>query len=346
MIKVSVIIPIYNVELYISECIDSVLNQNFSHFEILLINDGSTDSSLAICEKYAKIDSRIKVYNKKNGGISSARNYGMDKAQGEYIIFLDSDDFWLNDNALEQLVAAADDTDADLVRGEYHEFKDGEICPNNFTYQRKGSLSVESISEFLTNSITSGFFIWLYLFRRKSINKLRFDEEQKFQEDIEFTLRLFANPLKCVYLPFVFYAYRKRAQSLTTTINVNNLYFSFKLSRRFGLYSDVIQDDSVRRIYLTKAVEIYHSTLETLVSDDYYKDSHSLIENFKLKDLQKDVNIWAKSSSKKIYPFTVYMSPDIASVLLRKYIKVRKFFLIVGSKCKRLLMRILNRLRK
>lgn len=97
MPKISVIIPVYNSEKYIRECLDSVLSQTYSDFEVLIINDGSTDISGEICEEYAKKDLRISVFHKENGGVSSARNLGLEKAQGEWISFLDSDDWISND---------------------------------------------------------------------------------------------------------------------------------------------------------------------------------------------------------------------------------------------------------
>ena len=89
---ISVIVPVYNTEKYLHRCIDSILNQTFTDFELLLINDGSTDSSSAICDEYAEKDCRVRVFHKPNGGVSSARNLGLEKAQGEWITFCDSDD--------------------------------------------------------------------------------------------------------------------------------------------------------------------------------------------------------------------------------------------------------------
>ena len=89
---VSIIIPVYNVEQYLRECVDSVLNQTYSDVEVILVDDESTDQSGNICDEYAEMDSRIKVIHKKNGGVSSARNTGIDKAVGEYLLFVDSDD--------------------------------------------------------------------------------------------------------------------------------------------------------------------------------------------------------------------------------------------------------------
>lgn len=91
--KVSIIVPVYNVEKYLHRCVDSILLQTFTDFELLLIDDGSTDKSVDICDKYALKDSRIRVFHKKNGGVSSARNLGIKKSSGVYILFVDSDDY-------------------------------------------------------------------------------------------------------------------------------------------------------------------------------------------------------------------------------------------------------------
>ena len=100
MPKISVIVPVYNTEKYLHRCVDSILAQTFTDFELLLIDDGSTDSSGAICDEYAQKDSRVRVFHKENGGASSARNLGLDNATGEWITFCDSDDFvysyWLS----------------------------------------------------------------------------------------------------------------------------------------------------------------------------------------------------------------------------------------------------------
>ena len=94
--KISVIVPVYNVEQYLPRCIESILAQTYNDFELLLINDGSSDNSGNICDEYAKNNSRVRVFHKENGGVSSARNMGLDNAQGEYVVFVDSDDFIRN----------------------------------------------------------------------------------------------------------------------------------------------------------------------------------------------------------------------------------------------------------
>ena len=108
--KFSVIIPIYKVEQYLRQCVDSVLAQTYTDVEIILVDDGSPDSCPAICDEYAKKDSRIKVIHKPNGGLSDARNAGLDMAQGEYVLFLDSDDWWDDKDALRKTDASLKDT--------------------------------------------------------------------------------------------------------------------------------------------------------------------------------------------------------------------------------------------
>ncbi|MBQ5852329.1 MAG: glycosyltransferase family 2 protein, partial [Lachnospiraceae bacterium] len=100
---ISIVVPVYNVEKYLERCVDSLINQTYENIEILLIDDGSKDNSGQMCDEYANKDSRITVYHKENGGLSDARNYGMDRAKGEYIIFIDSDDY-VEPNMMEFLI--------------------------------------------------------------------------------------------------------------------------------------------------------------------------------------------------------------------------------------------------
>jgi glycosyltransferase involved in cell wall biosynthesis len=107
---ISIIVPVYNTEKYLDQCIQSILSQTYTDFELLLIDDGSTDSSGAICDRYAEQDSRVRVFHKPNGGVSSARNLGLDNAKGEWVTFCDSDD-WVYDYWLQNFADSSDDVD-------------------------------------------------------------------------------------------------------------------------------------------------------------------------------------------------------------------------------------------
>lgn len=111
---ISIIVPVYNTEKYLDKCIQSVLAQTYTNWELLLIDDGSTDSSGAICDKYAAEDNRIRVFHKENGGVSSARNLGLDNAQGEWISFVDADD-WIENSMLHDAYQKAMDENAEII---------------------------------------------------------------------------------------------------------------------------------------------------------------------------------------------------------------------------------------
>ena len=116
---ISIIVPIYNVEKYLRQCLDSILNQTYQNFECLLINDGSPDNSADICREYVEKDSRFKYFEKENGGLSDARNYGIRQSKGSYLTFVDSDD-WLEHGALDRLYGALKKENADISIGRYN----------------------------------------------------------------------------------------------------------------------------------------------------------------------------------------------------------------------------------
>lgn len=180
MPKLSIIIPIYNAEKYLARCIDSVLAQPLKEIELLLVNDGSPDRSLAICEEYAKKDSRVKVLNKANGGVSSARNMGLDHAQGEYVTFIDADD-WLDEGTITE----------ELLNGGFDVIK----LPRD-----RGS-RLRSYDETLSfsNSKESKRFAaehyncecWGKIYKRSLIGDLRFRLGIRIGEDLIFVARIY-----------------------------------------------------------------------------------------------------------------------------------------------------------
>ena len=175
--KISIIIPIYNTEAYLPKCIDSILSQSFTDYEVLLIDDGSTDGSGQICDSYAKKDNRIRVFHKENGGVSSARNMGLDNAQGEWINFVDSDD-WLE----QDFFVIGKNENVDLIY-QHRFFSDG----NCDSIIRPGIYRGEDYLDFLTeNSQTNLFYMCYSMLLKSDIltdNHIRFDENLRFGED-------------------------------------------------------------------------------------------------------------------------------------------------------------------
>lgn len=179
-IVVSIIVPVYNAEKYLSRCIDSILAQCFTDIELLLIDDGSKDGSGKICDEYAEKDKRIKVFHKVNGGVSSARNLGLDKSKGEYVTFVDADDYLLPETITERLLAG----NYDLIQ----------IPRNNGSFMKTYSHDVvckssESFREFIYRNYY--FECWGRFYKRKVIGAVRFPENLKVGEDLMFFLRLY-----------------------------------------------------------------------------------------------------------------------------------------------------------
>jgi glycosyltransferase involved in cell wall biosynthesis len=209
--------------MYLKECVDSVLMQTYQHYEVLLINDGSTDASPRICDEYTKQDSRIKVIHQKNGGASVARNTGINNASNDYIIFLDSDDYWDDPAALMGINMIAEKTNADVIVWGHKKKQDhsGKIdAPSVFP-----TIDFE-LSQFdvLKQLISTGFYkeaAWDKAVKRSLFlrHKLYF-EQNVFSEDMEWTARVALYSNSFVLYPNAFYIYRRRAGSITTSSEI------------------------------------------------------------------------------------------------------------------------------
>lgn len=187
MTLISVIVPVYNTEKYLDRCIQSILAQTYTDFELLLVDDGSTDSSGAICDKYAEQDSRVRVFHKENGGVSSARNMGLDNVRGEYVGFVDADDYVLPE-FLSNFISIYNGEDV-LIQGIIPDYS----ISNEYIIKKASIDYSGNIQDWLIGLNGCEMFgaLWNKLFKRSIIesNKLRLNETFKFLEDEEFFLR-------------------------------------------------------------------------------------------------------------------------------------------------------------
>lgn len=177
---ITIIVPVYKAEKYLHRCIDSILVQSYADFELLLINDGSPDNSGTICDEYATKDTRVRVFHKKNGGVSSARNLGLDNARGEWVTFVDSDD-WVEESYLEDLIA---NSDADFVLSGFIGIPNGEkILADDLLYER---ISIKDFIMRHQNDLLRG--PWGDLLKLSLIknNSIRFDTRIRYGEDTVF----------------------------------------------------------------------------------------------------------------------------------------------------------------
>ncbi len=213
MHKVSIIIPIYNVELYLSKCLDSVIHQTYKNLEIILINDGSTDSCPQISEEYAVKDVRIKVIHKKNGGLSDARNAGLKIASGDFISFVDSDDL-LSLDFCQKLLNTIIETHADIAECEFYPFEtETELEEISIQYDTKAEIfETEKALELLIREQLKQV-VWNKLYRKEVIAGLQFPVS-KINEDEFWTYKVFGNAKKIAKIPNMLYFYRKQSESI------------------------------------------------------------------------------------------------------------------------------------
>ena len=224
--KISVIVPVYKAETYLHRCVDSILAQTFTDWELLLIDDGSPDRSGEICDEYAQKDSRVRVIHKKNGGVSSARQRGLDESIGEYTIHADPDD-WVEPGMLAEMYKKAKDEDADMVICDFYtNYKDEQ----RYVKQEPTALDNKTVLRNLFQHLHGS--CWNKLVKRTCYYnyKVKFVEWMSFCEDLYVNTRLLQNPLKVSYLSKAFYHYDQ-------IINDNSLvkkysYESFEYDRK------------------------------------------------------------------------------------------------------------------
>ncbi|HFI0030673.1 TPA: glycosyltransferase family 2 protein [Streptococcus suis] len=220
---ISIIVPVYNVENYLDECIQTVLAQTYSNWELLLINDGSTDSSGTICDDYAKGDERIRVIHKNNGGLSDARNAGIDNCTGEYITFLDSDD-GIREDFLETCLITAIQHDVDIVIGHFFIWDENNQTFLYFVDQaQKDTTEVISAQEALNlqvvweNLNTAPFVVaWGKLFKATLFNTIRFPKGKVFEDEYTIHKALLKSD-SVALINKEFYMYRRHGNSIMTS---------------------------------------------------------------------------------------------------------------------------------
>lgn len=316
---ISVIIPVYNVRAYLTDCLESVVAQTLADKEVILIDDGSTDGSAEICDYYASLYSYFRVIHKPNGGPSSARNLGIGEAKGEWLIFLDSDDVWADHDCLASLHEYVTSLNLDIVRFEYQAVDENlkPIEPRSFDKSLVTGRVVDNF-EFVKYAIAGEWFTCLSMMRASAVEDLRFNERIRSQEDIDFYCRFFARQeLRCGYIDRRMYLYRKRVSSITMTVQIDNLEGSFALCNVFYRESQVTKNAQLRKLYIYYSVMMYYWTLSTL-SEAYYHKRRDVIEVLGLIELRRKTakRLSQASVSKRYYPF-ILLTPDVAVRLLR-----------------------------
>ena len=224
MARLSIIVPVYKAEKYIHKCLDTILSQTFTDFELLLVDDGSPDKCGEICEQYAKSDNRIKVFHKENGGVSSARNLGLSKAEGAYIAFIDPDDY-IDKDMVKDTITYLQKTDGDIVCFEVCEVKGSRNKVGYHFDSDKIMTGSEALNFILADVIDNSPCNKIY--KKEVWNNINFPNGRRY-EDVATIYRTFAQATKVVYLKKALYYYIKHEGSATAV--------NFDFKRRYECF--------------------------------------------------------------------------------------------------------------
>ena len=266
--KISIIVPIYNAQKTIERCIDSILNQDFSDFELILIDDGSKDNSGKICDTYAGKDQRVRVIHKENSGVSASRNLALREAKGEYLQFLDADD-WITPNATRLLVESMETNDCDMVIADFYRVI-GERLSHKGSIDEDGVLSREEFANNMMENPADFYYgvLWNKLYKRSIIEKYQLCMNPKISwcEDFMFNLEYIRHCENIFVLQVPIYYYVKtkgslvsQSMSLTKTIKTKMMVFEY--------YNDFYKQVLTEEEYEKKRLQIY-SYLTDMASDE------------------------------------------------------------------------------
>ena len=264
---ISVIVPVYNAEQYLKRCLSSILSQSFKDFEVVLINDGSTDDSLRICEKFAEKDSRIRLFNRSNHGVSATRQFGIDNVRGKYCIQIDSDD-WIDANYLFSLYTTAIDTSSDMVCAAFiREYENRSVQSSMYKTVSVGSY----IKALLTFQAWGSLWNRLILTDVFKKNGISFDGDIQMWEDLAFVLKclLFTNKVSFCYNVYYHYV-QYNSSSLCSTIHKYDV-----VSQTVSTIENVVQFYKERGYYELYRKEFAIAKLfskQRLLFDSQYRD--------------------------------------------------------------------------
>ncbi len=322
--KISIIIPIYNIEDYIVECVSSIIAQTYKNIEIILINDGSIDKSEKICKELKEKDNRIKYIYKNNGGLSSARNEGIRNATGEYLMFVDGDDFLKDLESIQTLVNNLRNKKSDIVIYKMIEF----YQESNKYIMSKNSISKKEeyndVLEYLKTSIkksTLSISACDKIVKRDILisNNIYFNEDQKCMEDIDWSLMLYQYIAQIQVVPEIIYVYRKqRKNSITYSVNSEKINLAMQLIEKW-LNFDYNENNELKDLYYNYITYQY-----LILITNMNKKNSSLGFRKKAYDMRWLLyydNIFKVKKANEIYKIMGY---NIMRLVLKIYMKLNK----------------------
>lgn len=309
---ISVIIPVYKTEKYLDKCVESVINQTYKNLEIILVDDGSPDNCPKVCDDWASRDNRIKVIHKKNGGLSSARNAGIEFATGNYLMFTDSDDS-LETDMIEFLYNLVKQDDSDIARCGFF-FDDGKtLNSENTDFSVKYPDYDQLMIDLVSNGYTSGA-VWNKIYKSKSLKSKRFLDEDGCSEDIMFNFRFYQQKPKAVFCDIPKYHYMIRENSIVNS-EFNEIAYSIVRAKKIILNN--LQNNRNVYPYLVKSlVDSAFIVLSGCIRNKAFPDMQKKLRSDILKYRNYILKSDLFSSMCKLKTATLWLLPSLYKFLI------------------------------
>lgn len=322
MAKVSVIMTVYNSEKYLEECILSALNQTYEDFELIIIDDGSSDGSGKICQDIAKKDSRLKYHYVENGGVSAARNYGMKLATGEYIRFMDADDTVCEDSLKYMVDGMESRDDVDVVIGAYD-------TNDEFVYKGdlEGYRSMKEFVEHFSKMIPSFYYgvTWNKLYKKSLIDKynIEFEVGVDWAEDFLFNIEYFKKSMGVYYISQYIYYYNRRENSLVSTVAKYDLNEAMSAeTRRFVISLELVKQFTDDKDVIDSTYNFYFTKVNYKLNDSF------TIKNSKVSHRKMFVGILKRKDVSDVLKDYPYKNTYLNTRLMINAVKKKRYTLV------------------
>lgn len=276
---ISVIIPVYNVEPYVKRCIDTVLNQTYKNIEIIIVDDGSTDNSGKICDEYKNKDNRVIVIHKENGGLSDARNTGIENCKGKYIVFVDSDDY-IETTMVEKLYNDIKSSNADIsICGIY--VSENDTIKEKVTPKKSFSISGNTKYDYIYNEYSLQTIVaWNKLYKRSIFKKIRY-EKGRVHEDEIIICDILNNAKKISYMLEPLYYYIKRPGSISMRFSINSYNdMVYALEKRYNFFNTIEYDKGGLDTLIRERIHLGEVVSNSYVYDNFYKGKYDSLYKY------------------------------------------------------------------
>lgn len=318
MDKVSLIVPVYNVDKYLEECLDSLINQSYDNIEIILINDGSTDNSGNICDKYSNKYSKVKTFHKENAGLSSARNMGIEKSIGDYLFFVDSDDF-IHPETIKIMCGLMIKENCDIVQCDFFKFHDKDSInfePVTTTVKHECYDGLTAVKSIYSEKSIEATIVCNKMYKRKLFDKVRFPIGKRNEDEFT-TYKLLYESKKVIYIYEKFYYYRQRENSIMhSKIDINRLDYLEALEERMKFFLDN-NDCTMYKKTLIQYVESARDICIKFIEQGVFEEQVSML----LTKYNSTMNLLIKDSS---VPFKKKILMKFFANNPKLYINIRK----------------------